>query len=211
MIKRILAASGDAADLPMLYEELKRRFPEENLHSYAQFDALFREMGYCMLLLERESDRSLIGYCLSFPVLGSGVVWLDYFAVREEYERQGYGKVLFQMLTGFYREHADAFLFPAKHIGGAQEAERCARFYEAQGARRCQGQFFPPEGTGVGKPVDLYQLPFSQGYCLTARKQKTVLAAVYSVLMRDADREACRACELRSAETISDEPPFLFA
>lgn len=206
MDRRILAVSGDAENLPALYEHLLRNFPKARLHSYEQFDYLLRETGYKLMLLEWEGTRELIGYCFSYPVMGTGVVWLDYLTILEQHQGQDYEQIFFTMILNHYREHGDAFLFIAEKPDGFHgNPANGASLYDGQGARFLSTCFFLPTPDGI-EEMNLLLLPFSGGYHLTARKQRDVLKAVYSILLCDVDQIARKDCEQRTAQTIMDEP-----
>ena len=201
MDKRVLAVSGDVENLPVLYENLAGRFPEERLHSYKQFDYLLRETDYKLIMLEREETGERIAYGVAYPVMGTGVIWLDYLTVLEKYQGQGYGQILFAVLMNHYREHGDTFLFMVEPDG----PRRSVQFFEKQGARCLPTCFFLPMPDGTGKEMNLLFRPFSKGYFLTARKQRDTLKSVYSLLLHDVDRPLRKKCEQRTVQTITDE------
>jgi len=209
MDKRVLVCSGDADNLPEIYADLLTQFPEKALHSYEHFEYLLRETGYRLMILERETDRKMIGYCLSYSILGTGLVWLDYIAIRKDFQGQGCGKLLFLVLLNAYREFADGILFPVEKIDLADPErspvqKRRVGFYERLGAKRLDADFRLPTIQGPCRDADLFFVPISDHYTLTARKQKDTLKMVSSLIFGDVDHSIRKACEEHSFPTLSD-------
>jgi|GEM_PF-1324947 len=209
MDKRVIVCSGDAGNLPEIYADLLTQFPEKALHSYEHFEYLLRETGYRLMILERETDRKMIGYCLSYSVLGTGLVWLDYIAIRKDFHGQGYGNLLFLALLNGYREFADGLLFPVEKIDPSDPEhsppqKRRVDFYERLGAKRLAVDFHLPTAQGPCPDTDLFFAPISDRYTLTARKQRDTLKLVNTLIFGDVDLSVQKACEEKTFPTLTD-------
>ena len=154
---------GGTKDLPRIYEDMQQQFPPSEMYKFKTLLQLLNNNKYKILLYNRDSDGELIGYALVYAIENSNILWIDYLAVRKEYQSFGYGNALFLALWKKYCGPFDGMLFSVEYISQtdpalAERQKRRLTFYERLGSYQLHAEFLQPYDGG-SFPMYLYFKP----------------------------------------------------
>lgn len=148
---------GTAADFEMVFQDMCKQFPKEERKSKQHISTLI-ESGKCQLLLAFDGDHP-VAYVIACPF--QNFLWLDYIAVFQEYQSQGYGSRIFPLLPDIYPGLKGIFLEVEHEDPQDISTVRRIRFYRRLGAQMIWDGYRLPVGE-EGLPMGLFFLPFDK-------------------------------------------------
>lgn len=175
---------GGLEDFEKLYGDLVEQFPEDERYPHGDFIRLLNSGRYQLMLYRPVPGEEAAGYALVYIPPEGGVAWLDFLAVRKQYQSQGYGHKLFRAVCESCFSAFDGVIFAVEPVSAENPElvhmqERRIRFYEHLGARRLHAEFLLPGGGG-SFPLYLYYRAKNDGAVLTRSAQISAIRHMYA-------------------------------
>ncbi|MFV0504367.1 MAG: GNAT family N-acetyltransferase [Lachnospirales bacterium] len=150
---------GSVEDIDIIYLEMEREFPPEELKSKRRLKELMSE-GYNLRIFEEEG---IIGYMFYLEIDSSNSIWIEYLSVVREKQNQGYGSKIFIELL---KRDKNIFLEAEAPDGIDINKDKRIRFYKRQGC----------------KILDFdYKMPTPEGY-MDMKLMTTRNKSIYEIL-----------------------------
>lgn len=134
-------------DFSNIYDDMLQQFPPGELKSYEVFKKLLSDgILKCYKAVDNTDE---VGYVI-YTELKNGDKWLEYIAIKKEFQSKGYGRKILALLNNCYME-------VEKPDEKLPDTLRRIKFYTSLSAKRLDVNYIYPNNTG-GLPMDLYYL-----------------------------------------------------
>lgn len=130
-----------------IYKNMQEQFPENELKPLDIFKQLLTDdILKCYAAVDQ---NCAVGYVV-YAELKNGSKWLDYIAIKKEFQSKGYGRKILALFE-------NCFLEVEKPDVDNPDTLRRIKFYKSLGAEKLNINYIYPNNTG-GLPMDLYYL-----------------------------------------------------
>ncbi|WP_099191212.1 GNAT family N-acetyltransferase [Tepidibacter mesophilus] len=168
-------------DLKYVYNDLYSQFEKSELKDKEQFDILFKNENYKLLLCYDENN--LIGYIIVYIDIETNLMWLDYLAVLEEYHSKGYGTKMIEILKEKYKNLDGCMIEVEKENDKDINTYRRIKFYENLGCTKLNINYILPTKES-GLNMHLYYLPFGK-QIIQITKALSVIKSAHNTIHSD--------------------------
>lgn len=176
---------GTIKDLLELYSNFERDFPQNERKSIEHLEKLMLKKRYKLLLAKHKVFDEIVGYALVYIVDDPKVLWLDYMAIVDKYQKSGYGTLLFNRIIEFEGEgRSGMFLEVEIPQNNDDEQVRRVKFYERLGAKPLSADYKLPTVDG-GLRMSLFYKAISNDKFLPAEIIKKSIASTYNYVHTD--------------------------
>lgn len=130
-----------------IYQDMIMQFPACELKDYEEFRCLLNHnVLVCNAVFDGENE---VGYVI-YAILKNNNIWLDYIAIKKEFQSKGYGRKIFELINNCYLE-------VEKPNEDDINTLRRIKFYKSLGAKKLDLDYIYPNKDG-GVKMDLYYL-----------------------------------------------------
>lgn len=134
-------------EFSIIYKDMESQFPKSELKDYCVLENLLNTG--VLQCIGAYDGNILVGYVLYVPLCES-IKWIDYVAVKKEFQSKGYGTSIMKSLKNCYLEVEKPNISLPNTI-------RRIDFYKSLGARKIDINYVYPNDFG-GLPMDLYYI-----------------------------------------------------
>lgn len=158
MSKNLSIQAGIPDSFLEVFEDMQQQFPSYELKTLEEFNNLLNNIDYQFYNIFDKDKK--IGYFILFFDKKNNTYWLDYFAIKKDFQSKGYGTASFKLLKKTFPNVKGIFLEVEKEDQADPNTKRRADFYKNIGAFDLHINYLFPTKSGA-LPMDLYFLPFS--------------------------------------------------
>lgn len=166
-------------DFPLFYEDLVKQFPQNELHTFNRFLELLELPSY-KLVAFKDGDKT-VGYSLWYIDKDLKFLWLDYFAIFEEFHSHGYGS---KILQDFFEENSEYnWSFFEVEKPKCEKSVRRHKFYERLGCKNTGVKYLYPSPQGKFE-MDLLYYPINSKISLGNDEVFEIISKVHKDIHR---------------------------
>lgn len=145
-------------NIEYIYNNMLIQFPKNELKTFEQYKNLTSFNEYVVYdAIENEKQK---GYIIIVENKKLKCVWIDYLAVFQEYQSQGYGHKILKRLKDLYFNYNGCFLEVEKPNKNNINTIRRVKFYEMQGAEKLPIDYYFPD-YNEALSMDLYYFNYN--------------------------------------------------
>ncbi len=179
MSRSINITEGTVTDLKGIYPSFEQEFPVDERKELAYLEGLMARKQYKLILAKEPIHNETIGYALIYVTKNRSQWWLDYIAIIDKYQGQGYGSIFLNKISDVQSEakvevEGARGMFMEVEIPDVsdptyKEQVRRIGFYERLGAKRLDMDYILPTIDG-GRPMYLYYKPIASSIHLLSKE-----------------------------------------